>query len=237
VPDDVRALVDKHSIASMIVAPIQTNDYVLGAFVALQSWPKTFNEDDLNLAVELSDFVAVALENASLVSELQRSAITDSLTGLYNTRFFNEVLSREIARADRYSMSVSLLMIDVDSFKLVNDTYGHVVGSKVLTQIGRVLERTVRNTDFVFRCGGDEFGVILPGTTLDGALRVANKILEKIDAATILTTLGYSGPVTVSIGASEHRQGSHFESIVAEADQALYRCKRASKNCAKAFGQ
>ena len=126
-------------------------------------------------------------------------------------------------------------MIDVDSFKLVNDTYGHVVGNKVLTQIAKTIERTVRNTDFVFRCGGDEFGVVLPDTNLDGAMHTAEKILHKIESLDILTKLGYSGPVTVSIGISEYHRGCHFENLVAEADQALYASKRSSKNCARVF--
>jgi diguanylate cyclase (GGDEF)-like protein len=126
-------------------------------------------------------------------------------------------------------------MIDVDSFKLVNDTYGHVVGNKVLTQIAKTIERTVRNTDFVFRCGGDEFGVVLPGTDVDGAMRTAEKIRRKVEALELLTTLGYSGPVTVSIGLSEYHRGNHFETLVAEADQALYASKRSSKNCVRAF--
>ena len=115
-PDDIHMLVGKYPIKSTIVAPIQTKDYTLGAFVTFCTEPRTFNEDDLSLALELSDFVAVAIENAGLVRELQRSAITDSLTGLYNARFFNEVLSREAARADRHAMELSLLMVDVDSF-------------------------------------------------------------------------------------------------------------------------
>jgi diguanylate cyclase (GGDEF)-like protein len=126
-------------------------------------------------------------------------------------------------------------MIDVDTFKLVNDTFGHVVGNKVLTQIAKTLEHTVRNTDFVFRCGGDEFGVVLPGTDLDGAMHVAEKILQKVETSEILTQLGYSGRVTVSIGVSDYHRGSHFETLVAEADQALYMSKRSSRNCAKAF--
>jgi diguanylate cyclase (GGDEF)-like protein len=105
----------------------------------------------------------------------------------------------------------------------------------VLTQIAKSLEHTVRNTDFLFRCGGDEFGVVLPGTDLEGAMRVAEKILQKIETGEILTSLGYSGRVTVSIGLSEYRRGSHFETLVAEADQALYTSKRSSKNCARAF--
>ena len=93
----------------------------------------------------------------------------------------------------------------------------------------------MRTTDFVFRCGGDEFGVVLPGTNVDGALYVAEKILQKVETSEILPSLGYSGTVTVSIGISEYHRGGHFETLVAEADQALYACKRSSKNCAKAF--
>jgi diguanylate cyclase (GGDEF)-like protein len=232
---DMRAIVEKYSIMSLLAVPIQTKDAVLGAFISLTTQSKMFTADDVATASALSDFTAMALENAGLFSELQRSAITDSLTGVYNTRFFHEVLGRETARADRYSTPLSLLMIDIDTFKLVNDTFGHVVGNKVLTHIAKALGHSVRNTDFVFRCGGDEFGVVLPGTDLEGAMHVAEKILQRVESSEILTTLGYSGRVTVSIGVSEYHRGSHFETLVAEADQALYMAKRSSKNCAKAF--
>jgi diguanylate cyclase (GGDEF)-like protein len=232
---EIRSLVERHGVMSLLAVPIQTKDAVLGAFISLAAESKILTQDDVTTASAIADFTAIALENAGLFSELQRSAITDSLTGVYNTRFFHEVLGRETARADRYSTPLSLLMIDIDTFKLVNDTFGHVVGNKVLTQIAKSLEHTVRNTDFVFRCGGDEFGVVLPGTDLEGAMRVAEKILQKVENGEILTSLGYSGRVTVSIGLSEYRRGSHFETLVAEADQALYMSKRSSKNCARAF--
>lgn len=235
VSDEMRTFIEKYSLMSLLAVPIQTKDVVLGAFVSLTAEPDSLTSDDVTTALALADFTAIALENAGLFAELQRTAITDSLTGVYNTRFFHEVLSRETARADRYTTPLSLLMIDIDSFKLVNDTFGHVVGNKVLTQIAKTLEHTVRNTDFVFRCGGDEFGVVLPGTNLEGALHVAEKILQKVTATDILASLGYTGPVTVSIGLSEYHRGSHFETLVAEADQALYASKRSSKNCARAF--
>jgi len=231
----MKAFVEKYGLVSLVAVPIQTKEVVLGAFISLASESKVFTNDDVATASALADFTAIALENAGLFAELQRTAITDSLTGAYNTRFFHEILGRETARADRYTTPLSLLMIDIDAFKLVNDTFGHVVGNKVLTQIASTLNQTVRNTDFVFRCGGDEFGVVLPGTSLEGAMHVAEKILQKVEAENILTSLGYTGPVTVSIGISEYHRGSHFETLVAEADQALYASKRSSKNCAKAF--
>jgi diguanylate cyclase (GGDEF)-like protein len=232
-PAEIRKLVDRYGFSSLIAAPIQTKEYVLGAFVTVATAPRMLTEEDINLAVEIADFAAIALENGSLFSELQRSATTDSLTGLYNTRFFNEVLNREVARAERYGSPMSLLMIDVDGFKFVNDTYGHVVGNKVLSQIGKAVQRSVRNTDFVFRCGGDEFGVVLPGTTVDGAMYTAEKILQKVDQGAILATLGYAGAVTVSIGVAEFRRSSPPETLLAEADQALYIAKREAKNCAR----
>src|SRR5882672_1662632 len=234
---EVRAMIDKYAVVSLLAVPIQTKEAVLGVFVSVASEAQVFTDEDINTAMALADFTAIALENAALFAELQRSAITDSLTGVYNTRFFHEVLARETSRADRYTTPLSLLMLDVDSFKIVNDTFGHVVGNKVLTQVAKNLEHTVRNTDFVFRCGGDEFGVVLPGTNLEGAMRAAEKVLQKVEAANILQSLGYTGPVTVSIGCSEYHRGSHFETLVAEADQALYASKRSSKNCARSFGK
>lgn len=233
---DIRAVVDKYGLTSLIATPIQTKDYVLGAFVTIAHAPREFGEEDLILAGELSDFTAIALENASLFAELQRSAITDPLTGLYNTRFFNEVLNREVARAERYTLALSLLMIDVDGFKEVNDSHGHLIGNKVLTEIGKCLEAAVRNTDFVFRCGGDEFGIILPQTSTDGAVSAAQKVLQKVAAGEILAKLGYSGAVTVSVGVAEYRRGTHYEALVAEADQALYAAKRSARNCVRTFG-
>ena len=235
ISSEMRGFVEKYGLVSLLAVPIQTKDVVLGAFISFATEAGSFSTDDVATASALADFTAIALENAGLFAELQRSAITDSLTGVFNTRFFHEVLGRETARADRYTTPLSLLMIDIDTFKVVNDTFGHVVGNKVITQIANTLTQTVRNTDFVFRCGGDEFGVVLPGTTLEGAMRVAEKILQKVEAGNILESLGYSGPVTVSIGLSEYHRGSHFETLVAEADQALYASKRSSRNCARAF--
>src|SRR5213594_2457459 len=142
IPAELRAFIDKHSFVSLLAAPIQTKDIVLGAFVSLGE-TKVFNDDDVATASALADFTAIALENAGLFAELQRTAITDPLTGAYNTRFFHEVLGRETVRAERYTTPLSLLMMDIDSFKVVNDTFGHVVGNKVLSQIAGLLKQSV----------------------------------------------------------------------------------------------
>src|SRR4030095_9753215 len=190
---------------------------------------------DISPAVELADFTAMVIQNARIVSELQRSATTDPKTGAYNARFFHEILSRETARSQRYHASLSLLMMDLDNFKTINDTHGHVIGDKVLGQIARILQNCVRKIDLVFRVGGDEFGVVLPATTSEGAQHVADKILEKVRASNILKSLGYSGTTTISIGIAEYRPGSPAESLVADADNALYAAKKDGRNTARVF--
>src|SRR5262249_13615288 len=147
---DIRNIVQKHGLSSLLAVPIQTKQTVLGAFVSLAAESKMLTTDDVITACAIADFTAIAFEDAGLFAQLQRSVITDALTGVYNTRFFHEVLGHETARADRYSTPLSLLMIDVDRFKFINDTFGHIAGNKVLTQIAKTLEYTVRNTDFVF---------------------------------------------------------------------------------------
>src|SRR5262249_37490921 len=159
----------------------------LGAFISLTTGSRKFTEEDGSIASALADFTAIALDKAGTLAELQRSAMTDPLTGAYNIRFFRDVLARETARANRYTTPVSLLMIDIDSFKLVNDTFGHPVGDKVLVELSKTLQELVRNCDFVFRYGGDEFAIILPGTNLEGAMYVAEKILQEVNRAGILT--------------------------------------------------
>jgi diguanylate cyclase (GGDEF)-like protein len=235
VAPELQVFIEKHGLLSLIATPIRSKDRILGAFISMSTPPKVLTDQDVESAKELADFTAMVIENARLVAELQRSATTDPLTGVYNTRFFHEVLNRETARSKRYRTSLSLLMIDVDRFKSVNDTYGHLVGDKLLGQSGHVLNACVRTTDLVFRCGGDEFGVILPGTSALGALHVAEKILELVQSGDILKSLGYSGTSSVSIGIAEYRHGSPSDSLVADADHALYDSKRSGKNTVRIF--
>ena len=190
---ELQTFVEKYGLFSMIVAPIRGKDRILGAFISMSTAPRMLVEQDLAPAMELADFTAMVIENARTVADLQRSATMDPLTGVFNTRFFHEVLNREAARSQRHHTSLSLLMMDLDNFKVINDTQGHVVGDKVLVQVARILNSCVRKVDLVFRCGGDEFGVVLPATTADGALHVGEKILEKIQSSNVPKSLGFKG--------------------------------------------
>jgi diguanylate cyclase (GGDEF)-like protein len=232
---ELHVFVEKFGLQSLIAAPIRTRDRILGALVSMSDATRTLGEHDIAPAVELADFTAMVIENARLVAELQRSATTDPLTGVFNTRFFHDVLNRETARSQRYRTAMSLLMIDVDDFKTVNDTYGHVMGDKVLVHIGHVLNASVRTTDLVFRCGGDEFGVVLPGTNEDGSLSVAKKILENVQSGDVLRSHGISASTTVTIGIAEYEHGELPEDLVSGADQALYDAKNAGKNTYRVF--
>ena len=225
---ELQLFVDKYGLLSLIATPIRGKDHILGAFISISNAPKPLIAPDAQAATELADFTAMVIENA-------RSATTDPLTGAYNTRFFGEVLKRETARADRYNTPLSLLMIDVDSFKLVNDTFGHVIGNGVLTQIARILKDAVRTTDFVCRCGGDEFGVVLPGTSAEGALPAANKILERVRSGNVLQSVGYSGTTTLSIGIAEYKHAEPPEALVGNADRALYEAKGSGRNTVRIF--
>lgn len=218
---ELRLFVDKHGLLSIIVTPIRgKKDRILGAFISMSTAPKMLADQDMASATQLADFTAMVIENA-------RAATTDPLTGLYNRRFFIEVLQREVARSQRYLTPLSLLMMDVDNFKGVNDRHGHHIGDQVLIQIGRIREECVRNTDFVCRYGGDEFTVVLPGTGVQGALRAAKMIRERVQS---------TGTTTVSIGIAEHRRDTSVETLVRDADQALMNAKGAGKNTIRIFG-
>jgi diguanylate cyclase (GGDEF)-like protein len=232
---ELRPLVEKYAFMSLLAVPIRAKEKIFGAFITMSSGTRVMGHAELAPAGELADFTAMVVENARLFTELQRTATVDPLTGLFNTRLFHEVLNRETARTHRYNTPLSLLMIDVDSFKRINDTFGHPVGDKLLTHIAQILERTVRNTDFVFRYGGDEFSVILPGTNVEGAIRAAEKILQKVQSSQLPQLTGYSGLMSVSIGVSEYRKGTPAETLVTEADQALYASKRSTKNTYRVY--
>jgi diguanylate cyclase (GGDEF)-like protein len=185
----------------------------------------------LAASIFYSYFVQVVNNEQTLREKAEREARRDFLTGLPNRHAYEERISQEIARSKRYGRDLSLLMVDVDNFKLVNDSLGHEAGDLVLQKIAAQLGGSLRTMDFVARIGGEEFVIILPETNLDGAIEVANRLLSAIRDNPVETTKGLL-PVTVSIGVSAGvmKDSLDEKQMLSDADQALYRAKRTGKD-------
>jgi diguanylate cyclase (GGDEF)-like protein len=168
-----------------------------------------------------------ALEHA----RTRRLASTDGLTGMYNHRTFQERLSQEIARADRYGRPLSVLMIDVDHFKVYNDTYGHPQGDIVLQDLARLLQEMSRTSDTVARWGGEEFAIILPETDSVGAQKIGQRLCEQVERYPFPgQDLMPGGTLTISIGVATYAAASSKEALLQGADTALYTAKREGRN-------
>jgi diguanylate cyclase (GGDEF)-like protein len=172
-----------------------------------------------------------ALENGLIVERAEALSVTDDLTRLYNSRYMNQSLRRETKRAVRTGSPLSLLFIDLDGFKAVNDTYGHLFGSRALVEAAAVIKGSARETDVVARFGGDEFAVILPETSRDGAIMVAERIRDRIAAHSFLNADQLDVHLTASVGiATLPESAASAEELVQAADRAMYRVKSSGKN-------
>ena len=173
--------------------------------------------------------VAELRQNLAELSSLVR---TDTLTGIANYRYFLQALEQEIERTQRSGQPTSLIMIDIDFFKKINDQWGHEVGNQALIHLSRLLQQIVRKLDIPCRYGGEEFAVILPDTHLAACLPVAERIRQGIEKSP-LTVAGQPLPMTVSLGIATYtdKQKTTMEELVAQADQYLYQAKESGRNC------
>jgi diguanylate cyclase (GGDEF)-like protein len=193
---------------------------------------RAFTAAERDLFAYLAGQATLSIENVDLHETVQQQAVTDELTGLVNMRRFQERLEGEIERADRFGNPLSLVMLDIDRFKAVNDTYGHQQGDKVLIEVARVLRRVSRDVDLPARYGGEEMAVVLPQTDLIGAEQQAERIRAAIESMTIQRLDGGGLlPITASFGvASFPSEAGDRMSLIAAADAALYRAKRGGRN-------
>jgi diguanylate cyclase (GGDEF)-like protein/PAS domain S-box-containing protein len=237
---------DEHSRA-YLAAPLLWEKRVIGV-ISIQSYQAdAFTSNHVRLMQAIANQAAIAIENARLFDEMQLAkdeaeaanrglqqvmteldqlATTDKLTRAYNRRKFDELVAYEIGRAERYQQVLSLIMFDIDHFKLVNDTHGHHVGDKVLVELTRMVKANIRSTDTLTRWGGEEFIILAPGIDLHKATKMA----EKIRVAVAGHTFSEAGHLTISLGAVEYQLGDTPDNLLRRVDNALYRAKEQGRN-------
>ena len=176
-------------------------------------------------------------DRIQMLGKLQKLAITDGLTKLYNSRYFYNQVDLEVDRSNRYHHTLSLLLLDIDHFKVYNDTYGHLEGDKVLVRIGEVIKACLRKMDTAYRYGGEEFTVILPETNGQEAIHVAERIRSSIEQEVFSPDSGQENKITISIGVTEHINGERISALVERADKAMYISKENGRNRISALFQ
>jgi diguanylate cyclase (GGDEF)-like protein len=221
---------DAHGLSIGLRSLVDGPEY-LGA-ISIARWGDPFTRQEEELLEYLAGQAVVSIENASLHETVERQAVTDHLTGLANMRAFISILERELERSRRFDTPLGLVMLDIDDFKQVNDTYGHQQGDEVLAQVAKVLRTLSRDLDAPARYGGEEFAVILPQTDHEGAALLAERMREAVEGLQI-QRVGGGGSlgVTASFGvASVPDAAADRDGLMAAADAALYRAKRSGKN-------
>jgi diguanylate cyclase (GGDEF)-like protein len=231
---------------SEIAVPIRFEEELLGVLTIESSAEDAFDDDDVRLLSTLGAQAAVCLHQAQLFAESERMAVTDGLTGLYNYRYFHERLHGEMARSVRYGHPLSLVMVDLDDFKEINDRFGHLKGDEVLREVARRIKKNTRGSDatvttkradvdIASRYGGEEFIIIMPEAGAAGAAIAAERLRAVIEAEVggtvgLTDENGQPWTVTGSFGVAGFAPGLGPESFIKRADEAVYGAKRAGKN-------
>ncbi len=216
---------------AVLAVPILREHHLLGLVTAVDPEEGAFSDEDVEALSALALQAGVAIENARLHRVVERQAVTDSLTGLANRRQFYEVLGREYERAQRFGQPVSLILLDIDDFKLINDSRGHLAGDAVLHSVAATLAEVIREIDLAARYGGEEFAVLLPQTGPEGAANLAERLRSEIAARSIRFGTEEIAGVTASFGVAAGPVNEQTQiDLIASADAALYQAKREGKN-------
>ena len=219
--EDMRLL--EEGIRSYVILPLNSRGRSIGVLALGSAQSGAYNEETLASVQPLADSVALAFENVRLFQKTRELSITDEVTPLYNFRFFHQILDRELKLVDRYKSLLSLLFLDLDRFKPINDQYGHLRGSRVLREVGFLLRAAVRETDYPARYGGDEFVVILPQTDGEQGRALAEKLRRLIADHTFLQEEGINATIGASCGVATYpTEARSKESLIRLADERMY---------------
>lgn len=224
---------EKHHIS----IPIRSGGKPVGILNLVIPEERLYDEADVRLISAMGDQFGGAIERARLFNEVRKLAITDSLTGLFNRRHFFEAAEMEMVRSTRYNHPLSLAMIDLDRFKKINDTFGHLAGDIALREVARACQGSLRKVDLIGRFGGEEIVILMPETTLDQAQPAFERLRAQVEAMQIETPRGMM-QITISIGLAGREVGESIttDELLDRADQALYRAKDNGRNQMRTWG-
>jgi diguanylate cyclase (GGDEF)-like protein len=223
-PDHTRAI---------LAVPMRLGKNVFGMLSAQSYEPYIYSSEDQTLLEMLAAYAAIALDNAKLFSRVEHLAITDSLTDINNRRYFFDGALKELARSKCYGHAMSVIMLDLDDYKEINDAQGHVIGDLVLREVAQRLLSGIRASDILGRYGGDEFAILLPETNVEQAIELANRLRIYV-TETPFQVENYSFNITISLGVSGTNGNTpSLIDLLRFADEALYEAKEAGKNCVR----
>lgn len=213
---------------SILAVPLRCKGRPLGVIeLVTGAGSRSFTQEDLTAVSAVADFAAIAIENARNFKQVQELTVIDEHTGLFNARHLRAVLEQEVARSARFKHPVSLIFLDLDGFKQVNDTRGHLVGSALLRQVGDLLQNSIRQVDFAFRYGGDEFAVLLLETDSAGAMVIGERMKDQFHRQRFLEGVS----ITASFGVATYPgHASTATELIEAADRAMYRVKAQGRN-------
>jgi diguanylate cyclase (GGDEF)-like protein len=216
---------------SIICVPLRSKHRVLGVIQLVNVNMDGFGDQELFFLQSLCDYAAIAIENARAVEKIQELTITDDVTGLYNARHLYKTLETEVYRSSRFNYEFTVLFIDLDHFKQVNDTHGHLVGSKLLAEIGYLIKAQLRLIDYAFRYGGDEFVILLPQTGKEAALVVARRLRDTLRTSMFCKDEGLNLNVRASIGVATYPHDAKSpHDIIRQADEMMYLVKNTCRD-------
>lgn len=229
-PSDIPA---PKKIKSLLCVPLQSRGRSLGVIELRRKGrgADLFTEEDLTTLAVISDYAAIAIENARNFQRIQELTITDDLTCLFNVRHLHTLLEGEILRASRYRKKFSMVFLDLDHFKEVNDTHGHIHGSQLLRETADVIQENIRTVDYAARYGGDEFIILLPETDKDETIQIAERLRASIEGNAFLQDKGLNVHFTASFGVATFPDDAQSkDDLIRMADEAMYKVKNSTRN-------